>query len=120
MLWPMIQISAEDISDAPLSDLVTRASRWRVLDEQEEAALVDRCASGQDAALDDLVRAHLRVAVDEAIRNRGLGARQDRLARVAARALVEAAPRYQPDRDGPFSRWARRTGREAIKAALAS
>lgn len=116
----MMQISTDDIADAPLADLVARASNTRILDEREEAQLVGRCVSGQDAALDVLVRAHLRVAVDEAIRNRGLGARQDRLARAAARALVESAPEYDPAQHGSFSAWARRIVREAIKTAMAS
>ena len=116
----MIQISAEDIDGVPVADLVARASNTRILDEREEALLVGRCVSGQDAALDALVRAHLRVAVDEAIRNRGLGARQDRLARAAARALVESAPEYDPGEHGSFSDWARRIVREAIKTAMAS
>lgn len=116
----MIQISTEDIADAPLADLVARASNIRILDEQEEALLVGRCLSGQEAALDVLVRAHLRLAVDEAIRNRGLGARQDRLARAAARALVESAPEYEPTEHGSFSEWARRIVRDAIKTAMTS
>ncbi len=116
----MAQISADDIVAVPVADLVAHASSTRKLDEREEAVLADRCATGQDAALDALVRAHLRVAVDEAIRNRGLGARQDRLARAAARALVEAAPGYDPERHGSFSAWARCIVRDAIKRAMES
>lgn len=116
----MVHISPEDIADVSVADLVASASRSPMLDEREEEALADRWASGHDAARDALVRAHLRLAVDEAIRNRGLGARQDRLARLAARALVEAAPEYDPKAHGAFSRWARITVRNAIKAALVS
>lgn len=77
-----------------------------------------RSASGQDDALKELVRAHLRIAVDEAIRNRGFGVGQERLARVGALALVEAAPDFDPDQHGSFSSYARQVVRRAIKDAL--
>ncbi|MDX1646365.1 MAG: hypothetical protein R3304_04395 [Longimicrobiales bacterium] len=113
-------MSKDEITGTPVSDLVARASDVEVLDEAEEARLVVRTASGQDAALETLVRAHLRIAVDEAIRNRGLGAPQDRLVRVGAKALVEAAPSYDPEEHGTFSRFATRVVRTAIKAQLVS
>lgn len=45
----MVRISAADISA-----LVAHAGSTRVLDETEQARLVGRCASGQDAALEAL------------------------------------------------------------------
>lgn len=116
----MVEISVDDITAAPVADLVARASSTRVLDAAEEAILVRRRVSGHDAALDALVRSHLRIAVDEAIRNRGLGERQDRLVRAAAQALVEAAPRFDPAEHGSFGEYARRIVRNAIKNEMVS
>lgn len=114
----MLDISPTDLVHAPVEDLVVGASRMPLLDETEEARLADRRTDHE--ALTELVRRHLRVAVDEAIRNRGLGARQDVLVRAGARALVEAAPRYDPEMHGAFSTYARRTVRDAIARAIGS
>lgn len=103
-----------------MAELIESASDARRLDDGEERALVERWASGQADARDELVLASLRVAVDEAIRNRGRGARQDRLARVGAQALIEAAQDYEPGVHGSFSAWSRRIVRDAIRSALVS
>lgn len=116
----MTLISPDEIVATPVADLVALVSETRVLDAGEEQRLTARSASGQDDALEALVRSHLRVAVDEAIRNRGFGERQDRLARVGALALVEAAPDFDPDEHGSFSSYARQVIRRAIKDALVS
>lgn len=116
----MTSISPDEIFATPVADLVARASESRVLDPSEEERLAARSASGQDDALETLVRAHLRIAVDEAIRNRGFGERQDRLARVGALALVQAAPDFDPDEHGSFAGYARRVVRRAIREALVS
>lgn len=115
----MPHFSTTEITSVPVEDLVFGASDVPVLDDAEEARLAVRCAANDDARW-ELVRSHLRVAVDEAIRNRGLGARQDVLVREAARALVEAAPDYDPLRHGSFSSYARRIVRAAIGRAIAS
>lgn len=116
----MVEISFDGIADVPVSELVASASQARLPDEAEERRLVESCASGEPSALAALVRAHLRIAVDEAIRNRGRGERQDRLARVGAQALVDAAPSYDPSTHGAFSAWARRIVRDAVRRAMGS
>ncbi|MBT8489055.1 MAG: hypothetical protein KJO65_09565 [Gemmatimonadetes bacterium] len=116
----MTEISVERIADIDMAELIESASHARRLDDGEERALVERWAAGQLDARDELVRASLRVAVDEAIRNRGLGTRQERLARVGARALVEAAETYDPTFHGSFSSWSRQVVRQAVRSALVS
>lgn len=116
----MTEISLEAIGGIDVAELIESATVARRLDHREERALVERWASGHTEARDELVRASLRVAVDEAIRNRGRGARQERLARVGAQALIEAAPGYDPHAHGPFSAWSRQVVRRAIRSALVS
>lgn len=101
-----------------MEDLVNRASAVPVLDASQQARLAARLEGGQSEALSELVETHLRVAVDEAIRNRGLGLAQNVLVREAARALVECAPHYDPERDGSFARYARGEIRVALHEAL--
>ena len=107
-----------EVTSASVEDLVARASETPVLDASQQARLAARLKGGQQDALSELIEAHLRVAVDEAIRNRGLGLPQDVLVREAARALVACAPVYDPDRHGSFARYARRKIRAAIQGAL--
>ena len=113
-------ISPDNISGASLADLVACASESRSLDREEAARLSQDGGPEEDDTLQTLVRTHLRIAVDEAIRNRGLGKRQDHLARAGALALVRAAPDFDPEEHGSFSRYARRVVRDAIKDALVS
>jgi len=115
----MALISSLEIAETPVANLIACASASRILDISEEETL-ERVSPRREDARDSLVRAHLRVAVDEAIRARGLGTRQDRLVRTAARALVEAAPLYDPSTEGRFRDYARRIVRRAIERALAS
>ena len=115
-----MMINSSDYTSAPTFALVSRASEEPVLDDMDTDRLVDRLRAGDQEALDRLVAGHLRVAVDEAIRNRRRGARQDTLMREGTRALVEEASQYDPDRHGPFPGWARRTVRRAISSFLPS
>jgi DNA-directed RNA polymerase sigma subunit (sigma70/sigma32) len=115
----MPHFSTNEIASAAVEDLIVGASDVPVLDDAEEARLAVRCAANDEARW-ELVRSHLRVAVDEAIRNRGLGARQEVLVREAVRALVEAAPDYDAVSHGSFASYARRIVRAAIGRAIAS
>lgn len=108
-----------DLSGASVAEIVAWASDAPLLDPGEEARLQDQCVADA-AALEQLVRTHLRVAIDEAIRSRGLGLSQDRLVRMAARALVEAAPSFDPRRHGSFHDYAQEVVRTAIDRAMAS
>ncbi|MEX2467744.1 MAG: hypothetical protein WD995_12610 [Gemmatimonadota bacterium] len=100
------------MTGASLDELVTTASLEPLLDERSEAVLARRVQDGDIDALERLVFGNLRVAVDEAIRNRGLGASQRDLIRSGIRVLMDAARVYEPELHGPFSRYARaRVGR---------
>ena len=109
-----------EVTSASVEDLVARASAVPVPDASLQERLAARLRGGQPEALSELVEMHLRVAVDEAIRNRGLGLPQNVLVREAARALVACAPEYDPERDGSFARYARGEIRAALHRALSS
>ena len=113
-------ISTFDLTSTTVEELVIGASKEPVLDEEREAQLAAHFHARAEDVLTVLVRTHLRVAVDEAIRSRGLGLRQEILVREAARALLEAAPGYDPSTDGSFREYSRRVAREAIARELLS
>jgi len=102
------------LTEVSLTELVTVASSEPPLDEQREAALALRVRDGDLDALERLVMGNLRIAVDEAIRNRGLGSSQGALIRYGVRTLMEAARSYDPDRHGSSSRYASRLVRTAL------
>ena len=102
----MREATTSYLSDAPVGELVTTASREPLLDEEHELALIRRFRQGDTEALERLLMSNLRVAVDEAIRNRGLGRSQGMLVRRGITVLIEAARTYDPDLHGPFSGYA--------------
>ena len=89
-----------------VSDLVSMASAQPLLAEEDVAGLVLRIRAGDAAAIEELVVANLRIAIDEAIRTRGLGRSQRELVRTGVRTLVEAAQVYDPIEHGSFMRHA--------------
>jgi RNA polymerase primary sigma factor len=95
------------LARASLDELVTTASTEPLLDERGEALLARRVQDGDMEALERLVFVNLRVAVDEAIRNRGLGSPQRDLVRNGIRVLMDAARIYDPVHDGRFSHFVR-------------
>jgi DNA-directed RNA polymerase sigma subunit (sigma70/sigma32) len=62
---------------------------------------------------------NLRVAIDEAIRTRGLGLPQRKLVSTGVRALLDAIRSYDAAVDGPFSTHVRARVRRALKASIA-
>ena len=104
------------LADIPVAELVARASEAPLPSDAVVAQLVD---SDDAEALEELVCSHLRIAIDEAIRSRGLGERQDRLVRMAAEAVIDAAPEYDAVVHGRFSTFVRATARAAISRHLA-
>lgn len=110
----MREATTSYLADAPVGELVTTASREPLLDEEHELALVRRVREGDAEALERLVMSNLRVAVDEAIRNRGLGQSQRLLVRRGIGVLIEAARMYDPDVHGPFSEFAGRRVRSTL------
>jgi RNA polymerase primary sigma factor len=90
------------------------------LPQEEEELLTGQVRVGDEAVLDRLVRAHLRVVVDEAIAHRGGDLPIAKLVRAGVGALVASARHYDPARDGSFSGHARRWIRQAMRSELLS
>jgi len=105
------------LDSVSLRDFVHAASSEPVLGEEEETALAEAVRRGDEAAADRLIRIHLRDAVDEAILHRGDVAVRTLIQR-AVRGLVQAAHRYEPQRDGAFKSYARDWMRREIRAAV--
>jgi DNA-directed RNA polymerase sigma subunit (sigma70/sigma32) len=63
---------------------------------------------------------NLRIAIDEAIRTRGLGLPQRELVPTGVRTLLDAIRSYDPIVHGPFSSHVRAQVRRAMKASLCS
>ena len=97
-----------------LGDLVSIASEQPLLAEEDEALLVRRIEKGDTRAVEALVVGNLRIALDEAIRTRGLGLPQQDLVRIGVRTLVEAARAFDPEQHGRFARHARSSVRKAM------
>lgn len=92
-----------ELDQLGVGDLVRMASAQPVLDEAEEQDLARSAKRGNQEALQRLVLGNLRIAVDEAIRTRGLGLSQDKLVRTGVGALLEAVSSYDPEAHGRFS-----------------
>lgn len=105
------------LDSVSLRDFVHAASAEPVLGEEEAAELAEAVRRGDPDAADRLVRIHLRDAVDEAIQHRGDVAVRTLIQR-GVRGLVQAAHRYQPQRDGAFRSYARGWMRREIRAAV--
>lgn len=103
-----------DFGKLSLGDLVWVASAQPVLEEDQEDDLIRRARAGDVSALDQLVLRTLRIAIDEAIRTRGLGEPQRRLIRQGVTTLLKTARLYDPIKDGRFSSYARNRVRHAI------
>jgi DNA-directed RNA polymerase sigma subunit (sigma70/sigma32) len=101
-----------------VGDLVSMASAQPLLAEEDQAGLLQRIRAGDSAAIEELVLGNLRIAIDEAIRTRGLGRSQRELVRMGVRTLVEVAQAYDPARHGPFVRHARSSVRAAMIRSL--
>jgi DNA-directed RNA polymerase sigma subunit (sigma70/sigma32) len=104
-----------DFDGLNLSDLVSMASEQPVLDNANEDALIRRAGEGDAVALEQLVLGNLRIAIDEAIRTRGLGRPQRELVREGVSILVESARSYDPILHGRFSSHVRTRVRRAIR-----
>ena len=111
-------ISSPDLGQLSLGDLVAVASAQPVLDEDDEDSLVKRAQCGDTEAREQLVMRNLRIAIDEAIRTRGLGLPQRKLVSTGVRTLLDAIRFYDPTVDGPFSAHVRSQVRRALKASL--
>lgn len=101
-----------------VGDLVSMASAQPFLGEEDELDLIVRIRSGDSDAMQELVRMTLRIAIDEAIRTRGLGMPQRELVRLGVRALVEAAETFDPATHVRFADHARSSVREAMVKSI--
>lgn len=102
-----------------VGDLVSMASSQPVLGERDEQDLILRIQAGDAVAVQELVRMSLRIAIDEAIRTRGLGLPQRELVRLGVRALVDAAQSYDPTTHGRFADHARASVRHMMVKSIA-
>jgi DNA-directed RNA polymerase sigma subunit (sigma70/sigma32) len=111
-------ITPDVVTELDIVDLVEVASAQPLMDEHDEDTLVDRARQGDSEAREELVMRNLRVAIDEAIRTRGLGQPQRKLVPTGVRTLLDAIGSYDPLVDGPFSSHVRARVRRAMKASL--
>jgi DNA-directed RNA polymerase sigma subunit (sigma70/sigma32) len=107
--------SAPDFAHLSLGALIEVASAQPVLDDLDEGALVERAQQGDAEAHEMLVLSNLRVAIDEAIRTRGLGQPQRKLVPRGVSTLLEAIRTYDPAVDGLFSSYVQSRVRMAIR-----
>lgn len=107
-----------EFDELSLPDLVSMASDQPVLDYAHEDVLIRRAGQGDAEAMEQLVLQNLRIAIDEAIRTRGLGLPQTQLVRTGVRTLLDAASSYDPIRHGRFSAHARRHVRRAMQESV--
>ncbi len=112
-------LSLAEIATAPVEELVERASAEPILDSSDLELLAGRVGTDARARV-ALALSFLRLGIDEAIRNRGLGVPQERLVRIASTAVIEAAEAFDPERDGSFEGYARTRVRRALGRAIAS
>lgn len=98
-----------------LDALVRAASDVPIPDLEEERRLGRAARDGDQAARDTLVRSHLRVVVDEAIRYHDTFREVSALLPRGLEGLEAAAARFDPDRHGRFSAYAREWVRLEIR-----
>jgi RNA polymerase primary sigma factor len=93
-------------------------ARFKPLSPEEEKALGRRIREGDQEALDRLVEANLRFVVHYAKRYRGLGLSYMDLIHEGSLGLIEAAKRFDPERNVKFISYAVWWVRQAIFHAL--
>lgn len=107
-----------DLTKLSVGDLVWMASAQPVLDQVHQNRLLLAARAGESDAIGELVLANLRIAVDEAIRARGLGLPQRKLVRLAAEAMLEAVQSYDPLIHDGFSDHVRVRVREVLRKSV--
>jgi RNA polymerase primary sigma factor len=101
-----------------LAAYIREISRFKPLTTEEERAIGRRIQAGDKEALDRMVEANLRFVVSYAKRYRGLGASFLDLIHEGTLGLMEAAKRYDPERNVRFISYAVWWVRQAIFQTL--
>jgi len=101
-----------------LNAYIREISKFRPLSGDEEKALARRIRNGDQEALQRLVEANLRFVVSYCKRYRGLGLSFLDLIHEGSLGLMEAAKRFDPDRNVKFISYAVWWVRQAIFHAL--
>jgi RNA polymerase primary sigma factor len=101
-----------------LNAYIREISKFRPLSGDEEKELARRIANGDQEALQRLVEANLRFVVSYCKRYRGLGLSFLDLIHEGSLGLMEAAKRFDPDRNVKFISYAVWWVRQAIFHAL--
>jgi len=109
---------AADLATLSVGSLVWMASAQPVLDEPTEDELVRLARDGDRDALEQLALRNLRIVIDEAIRERGLGHSQDKLVRLGVQSLIDAVRYYDPHEHGRFSTYLRSRVRTALQESI--
>ncbi|HEX9186093.1 MAG TPA: RNA polymerase sigma factor RpoD/SigA [Vicinamibacteria bacterium] len=109
---------AREASLDSLNVYIREIAQFRPLSIEEEKELGRRIREGDQAAVDRLVEANLRFVVHYAKRYRGLGLSYMDLIHEGSLGLIEAAKRFDPDRNVKFISYAVWWVRQAIFHAL--
>lgn len=109
---------ARDGSLDSLNVYIRDIARFKPLAPEEEKALGRRIRDGDQEALDRLVEANLRFVVHYAKRYRGLGLSYMDLIHEGSLGLIEAAKRFDPERNVKFISYGVWWVRQAIFHAL--
>jgi len=107
-----------DASPDSLNAYIRDIAKFKPLTPDEEKVLGRRIREGDQEAIDRLVEANLRFVVHYAKRYRGLGLSYMDLIHEGSLGLIEAAKRFDPDRNVKFISYAVWWVRQAIFHAL--
>jgi RNA polymerase primary sigma factor len=107
-----------EISPDSLNAYIRDIAKFKPLAAEEEKALGRRIREGDQEAIDRLVEANLRFVVHYAKRYRGLGLSYMDLIHEGSLGLIEAAKRFDPERNVKFISYAVWWVRQAIFHAL--
>ncbi len=107
-----------DASPDSLNAYIRDIAKFKPLSAEDEKVLGRRIREGDQEAIDRLVEANLRFVVHYAKRYRGLGLSYMDLIHEGSLGLIEAAKRFDPDRNVKFISYAVWWVRQAIFHAL--
>ncbi len=109
---------SRDASPDSLNAYIRDIAKFKPLSAEEEKVLGRRIREGDQEAIDRLVEANLRFVVHYAKRYRGLGLSYMDLIHEGSLGLIEAAKRFDPERNVKFISYAVWWVRQAIFHAL--